>query len=130
MIVTHDPDVAVLAKRVVIRLGVGDDHDGSSSSASSCPAPSRSSRRTSQPLDRELLGLRFGGHEAEAVEDGRRSLLDVVELGEDDQRLGLDRAADEYRVARARRPSSAGAAAAAETSEGRLSTSPMAPSWS
>ena len=51
-----------------------------------------------EPPDGEVLRLGVSGHEAKTGHDRRRGLLDVVELGEHHERLGLDRPADEDRV--------------------------------
>ena len=67
------------------------------------PAPSRRSRRTARRRqDRELVRLGLGGHEADAAEDRRGRVLDVLELGQRHERLRLHRPADEDRVVRAR----------------------------
>ena len=78
---------------------------GSSSSASSWPAPQPGvAREQPDALDRQRLGLGVGTHEADAVEDRRNAVLDVVELGEHHERLRLDRAADEDGSLRAGQP--------------------------
>jgi hypothetical protein len=80
---------------------------GSSTKASSGSAvttiqagsPARVAGEEAHPADRELVWLCVGRHEPDPVEDRRGRGVDVVELGEHHECLGLHRAADEHRVA-------------------------------